>query len=135
MIEIRKNVFTGIDNYVDYLINNNVTSQKRAIEKKSLMLQSLMTNLGYVVNGTTLHKPSPYPDLGGKEGCRIFVYTDKWTKKTKWGFGYEAFKTRKGIKVVVHYMKNMQLLANNKLAEQQLRRALEITNKICLNKY
>ena len=120
MIIIKPNVYNVIDNYVDYLISSGETSQKRAIEKRVLMLQSLMTNLGYVVNGTTLHRVSPYPDLGGNKGYRIFVYTDKWTKTTKWGFGYEAFKTRKGIKVVVHHMKNMQLLANNQSNPNQV---------------
>ena len=105
MIKISDNVFAEIDNYVNYLINSGETDEKRAHEKKRLMIQSLMNNLSNPIS----FKRSAYKELGSDEGCRLFVYTDKWTKTTKWGFAYK-FDRRKNIAVC--YMKNMQLVAN-----------------------
>ena len=41
MIIISDIVNALIDDYVNYLINEGVTSQKRAFEKKNLMIQSI----------------------------------------------------------------------------------------------
>ena len=116
MIKIRQNVWDGINNYVDYLTNSKETSEERALEKRVLMIQSLMTHLGYVANGTTLGKKSIYKGLGSDEGCYVFVHQDKWSKKSKWGFAYKVDK-RKNIFVL--YMQNMQLAANSYNPNQQ----------------
>jgi len=86
MILIKPNVNALIDDYVNYLINEGVTSQARAFEKKNLMIQSIHSNLGGIVT----HRPSSYKELGKDEGCLLYVYKDS-KSKTQWGFSYKRF--------------------------------------------
>lgn len=102
MIIIAENVNKIIDDYVNYLIDEGITSQKRAFEKKNLMLQSLDTNLG----GILTHRLSPYKELGKDEDCLLYVYRDSKTK-TQWGFAYKQFN---GNNVIVYYMTNLKLI-------------------------
>jgi len=102
MIEIRDNIYATIDNYVNYLINEGATSQKRAYEKRDLMIQALNFNLG----GMVRYRLSPYKELGRKEGCLLYVYRDP-KSKTQWGFAYEEFDDNN---VIVHYMRNLKLV-------------------------
>ena len=55
MIIISDVVNKMIDDYVNYLSNEGITSQKRAYEKRDLMIQALNCNLG----GMVTHRPSP----------------------------------------------------------------------------
>ena len=102
MIEIRDNVYAIIDNYVNYLINEGITSQKRAYEKRDLMIQAL----NYSLSGIIRHRPSPYKELGKDEDCLLYVYKDT-KSKTQWGFAYEEFDD---FNVIVHYMRNLKLV-------------------------
>jgi len=106
MILIKPIVNALIDDYVNYLINQGVTSQKRAFEKKELMIQSIHSNLG----GMVTHRPSPYRELGKDEGCLLYVYKDT-KSKTQWGFAYKRFDKSN---VIVYYMKNLKLVSTHK---------------------
>ena len=56
MILIKTNVRVIIDDYVNYLINEGITSKERAYEKKNLMIQAINNNLGGIIT----HRNSPY---------------------------------------------------------------------------
>jgi len=103
MILIKPKVNALIDDYVNYLINQGVTSQKRAFEKKNLMIQSIHSNLG----GMVTHRLSPYKELGKDERCLLYVYKDI-KSKTQWGFAYKRFEENN---VIVYYMKNLKLVS------------------------
>ncbi len=102
MILIKPNVLEIIDNYVDYLTNEGITSQKRAFEKKNLMIQSINSNLGGIIN----HRKSPYKVLGKDIDCLLYVYKDL-KSKTQWGFAYKQFDKNN---VIVYYMVNLKLV-------------------------
>ena len=102
MILIKPNVNALIDDYVSYLINEGVTSQIRAFEKKSLMIQSINSNPG----GIVIHRPSPYREPGKDEGCLLYVYKDR-KSKTQWGFSYKRFNENN---VIVYFMRNLKLI-------------------------
>jgi hypothetical protein len=59
MIIVSDVVNAVIDDYVDYLIREGITSQLRAYEKKNLMIQAIDNNLCGIVN----HRPSPYKGI------------------------------------------------------------------------
>ena len=102
MILIKPIVNALIDDYVNYLINEGITSQTRAFEKKSLMMQSINSNLG----GIVIHRPSPYKELGRDESCLLYVHKDR-KSKTQWGFAYKRFNKND---VIVYYMRNLKLI-------------------------
>ena len=102
MILIKPDVNNVIDNYVSYLINEGVTSQKRAFEKKDLMMQAINSNLG----GILTHRSSPYEKLGKDKGCLLYVYKDR-KSKTQWGFAYKQFDENN---VIVYFMRNLKLV-------------------------
>ena len=102
MIIISEVVNALIDDYVNYRINEGVTSQERAFEKKSLMIQSINSNLGGIVT----HRPSPYKELEKDYGCLLYVYKDS-KSKTQWGFSYKRFNKNN---VIVYYMRNLKLI-------------------------
>ena len=102
MILIKPFVKALIDDYVNYLINEGLTSQERAFEKKGLMIQALDSNLG----GMITHRPSLYKELGKAEGCLLYVYKDP-KSKTQWGFAYKLFDDNN---VIVYYMRNLKLV-------------------------
>jgi len=104
MIIISDVINALIDDYVNYLINEGITSQKRAFEKKELMIQSVHSNLG----GMVTHRLSPYKELGKDEHCLLYVYKDS-KSKTQWGFAYKRFDENN---VIVYYMKNLKLVSN-----------------------
>ena len=106
MILIKPKVNALIEDYVNYLINEDITSQTRAFEKKNLMIQSINYNLGGIVT----HRPSPYKELGRDENCLLYVYKDL-KSKTQWGFAYKHFDEDN---VIVFYMKNLKLIKENK---------------------
>ena len=102
MIIISDIINALIDDYVNYLINEGITSQKRAFEKKELMIQSIHSNLGGIVT----HRLSPYKELGKDERCLLYVYKDA-KSKTQWGLAYRRFD---GNNVIVYYMRNLKLI-------------------------
>ncbi len=106
MIIISQDILNIIEDYVNYLIKEGVTSQKRAFEKRELMINSIHSNLG----GILTHRPSPYRGLGQEENCLLFVYRDT-KSKTQWGFAYKRFQDNN---VIVYYMKNLKLVKENK---------------------
>ena len=103
MIIIADEVYKVIDKYTHYLINEGLTSQSRAIEKKNLIFQALNNNLG----GILTHRASPYKVLGKNEGCLLYVYKDI-KSKTQWGFAYKRFDEN----VIVYYMRNIKLVTD-----------------------
>ena len=105
MIIISDVVKALIDDYVNYLINEGITSQERAFEKKNRMIQTINSNLGGIIR----HRPSPYKELGRNEACLLYVYKDP-KSKTQWGFAYEEFDNDN---VIVHYMRNLKLVKDN----------------------
>ena len=102
MILIKPNVIALIDDYVYYLINEGITSNSRAFEKKSLMIQAIRSNLG----GLLTHRLSLYKELGEDERCSLYVYKDP-KSKSQWGFAYKRFEENN---VIVYYMKNLKLV-------------------------
>ena len=105
MILIRPNVYKIIDEYTKYLINEGLTSQTRALEKKSLIIQAINSNLGGIVT----HRLSPYTELGNDAACLLYVYKDP-KSKTQWGFAYKRFDNN----AIVYYMKNLKLVKYRK---------------------
>jgi len=106
MIIISRDVYKVIDEYTQYLIREGLTSNNRANQKRAEIIQSINSNLG----GILTHRPSPYQDLGEKEGCLLYVYKDS-KSKTQWGFAYKQFDANN---VIVYYMKNLKLVKDNK---------------------
>jgi hypothetical protein len=105
-INISQNIIDSLDEYSKYLFNMGLTSQKRAFEKRDLIVNAIYNNLGGLVS----HRLSPYTRLGKDLGCRLYVYTDP-KSKTQWGF---AYKINKG-NIIVYLMKNMQLVGETKM--------------------
>ena len=101
MILIKPNVYIVIDEYTQYLINEGLTSQTRAFEKKKLIIQSINSNLGGIVT----HRSSPYNELGKIERCLLFVYKDP-KSKIQWGIAYKRFDNN----AIVYYIKNLKLV-------------------------
>ena len=104
MILIRPNIYKVIDEYTKYLINEGLTTQTRAFEKKKLIIQAINSNLGGIVT----HRLSPYKELGRDESCLLYVYKDP-RSRTQWGFAYRRF----GSNVIVYYMRNLKLVKDN----------------------
>ena len=102
MILIKPNVIDLIDDYVNYLISEGVTSNSRAFEKKNLMIQAIYCNLGGIVT----HRLSPYKELGNDKRCLLYVYKDS-KSKSQWGFAYKRFDENN---VIVYYMRNLKLV-------------------------
>ena len=102
MILIKPNVNALINDYVNYLINEGITSQTRAFEKKNLMIEAINSNL----HGIVTHRLSPYKALGRDKNCLLYVYKDQ-KSKTQWGFAYKRFDKNNAI---VYYMKNLKLI-------------------------
>jgi hypothetical protein len=107
MIIISDVVYALINDYVNYLINEDITSQARAFEKKNLMIKGIHSNLGGIIT----HRLSPYEELGSEERCLIYVYKDP-KSKTQWGFAYKRFDENN---VIVYYMRNLKLVKDNQL--------------------
>ena len=105
MILIKPYIKALIDDYVNYLITESITSQERAFEKKDLMIQAIYNNLG----GMVTHRASPYKELGRDKDCLLYVYKDL-KSKTQWGFAYKLFDEDN---VIVYYMRNLKLVKEN----------------------
>ena len=105
MIIISDVVNRIIDDYVNYLIQEGVTSKKRAYEKRDLMIEAL----NYSLSGIIRHRPSPYKELGKNENCLLYVYRDR-KSKTQWGFAYKQFDENN---VIVYYMRNLKLVKDS----------------------
>ena len=99
---MKSNVKAIINDYVNYLVNEDITSQERAFEKKNLMIRAVDNNLGGIIT----HRVSPYKELGKDKGCLLYVYKDP-KSKTQWGFAYKRFDDDN---VIVYYMKNLKLV-------------------------
>jgi len=102
MIIIGQNVLDIIDEYVQYLIREGLTSSNRAKQKKMEMVHAVNSNLGGILN----HRLSPYRELGKAEHCRLYVYKDP-KSKTQWGFAYKQYG---GDNVIVYHMRNLKLI-------------------------
>ena len=102
MIIISEDVYQVIDNYTNYLISEGLTTNERANQKRTNIIQSIHTNLG----GMVTHRLSPYKELGKDERCLLYVYKDS-KSKTQWGFAYKRFEENN---VIVYYMKNLRLI-------------------------
>ncbi|MCL1934132.1 MAG: hypothetical protein FWF53_10035 [Candidatus Azobacteroides sp.] len=107
MIIISDAVIALIDDYINYLIDEGITSKTRALEKKNLMIQAIHNNLG----GMVTHRLSPYKELGNDERCLLYVYKDM-KSKGQWGFAYKRFDDNDAI---VYYMRNLKLVRENKI--------------------
>ena len=95
-----------IDDYVNYLIHEGVTSQNRAYEKRDLMIKALKNNLG----GIRSFPFSLYKSFGAPEGYRLYVYKDT-KSKSQWGFTHKEFNDENDkINVIVYGMRNMKLV-------------------------
>jgi hypothetical protein len=105
MTLIKPGVNALIEDYVNYLINESITSQARAYEKKNQMIRAIDKNLCGIVT----HRLSPYKELGKDEECLLYVYKDH-KSKTQWGFGYKRFGKNKAI---VYFMRNLKLVKDN----------------------
>ena len=106
MIIISNKVYEIIDDYTEYLINEGLTSNIRAHQKRMEIIQAINSNLGGIVT----HRPSPYKELGRREGCLLYVYKDP-KSKTQWGFAYKRFDDNN---VIVYYMRNLKLIKGDK---------------------
>lgn len=106
MILIKPKVFKIIDEYTNYLINEGLTTNTRAHQKKMNIIQSLYFNL----EGMVIHRPSPYKELGSKMNCLLYVYKDS-KSKTQWGFAYKNFGKDR---IIVYYMTNLKLVGKSK---------------------
>jgi len=108
MILIKPSVYDVIDNYVNYLINEGITSQKRAYEKRDLMIQSLKKSLG----GIVIHRLSNFDSFGKTESYRLYIYTDT-KSKSRWAFTYQRFEEKNGnANIIVYGMKNSKLITD-----------------------
>ena len=106
MIIISDSVYNVIDDYTAYLINEGLTSQERAIEKRKLIFQALNKNLG----GIRSFPFSLYKSFGAPQGYRLYVYKDP-KSKTQWGFTHQEYDNGNGsINVIVYGMRNMKLV-------------------------
>jgi|GEM_PF-1163306 len=106
MIIIADEVYKVIDDYTRYLIDEGLTSQSRAFEKKNLILQALNKNLG----GIRRFPFSQYKSFGASQNHRLYVYKDT-KSKTQWGFTHQEFSDGNGnINVIIYNMKNMKLV-------------------------
>ncbi len=105
MILIKPNVYRVIDEYTEYLIQEGLTSNNRANQKREQIIQALHSNLG----GILTHRPSLYKELGKDESCLLYVYKDI-KSKTQWGFAYKQFENDN---VIVFYMRNLRLVKEN----------------------
>jgi len=112
MIFISERIYRVIDAYTNYLINEGLTSQTRAFEKKNMIIHAINSNL----NGIVTHRPSPYKELGNEEGCLLYVYKDP-KSKTQWGVAYKRFDENN---VIVYYMRNLKIVTENKNAKAVL---------------
>ena len=101
MILIKPRVYNIIDEYTKYLINEGLTSQTRALEKKDQIIRAIDENLG----GLITHRPSPYKELGKEEECFLYVFKDS-KSRTQWGFAYKRYDEN----TIVYFMKNMKLI-------------------------
>ena len=109
MILIKPYVKTLIDDYVNYLINEGITSKERASEKKNLMIQAINNNLG----GIRSFPFSQYKSFGAPQGHRLYVYKDP-KSKTQWGFTHQEFDDENdNINVIIYNMRNMKLVTEN----------------------
>ena len=106
MTLIKPNVYKIIDNYTQYLINEGLTSNLRANQKRMEIIQAVYSNLG----GMVTHRMSPYKELGQNEGCLLYVYKDP-KSKTQWGFAYKRFNDNN---TIVYYMRNLKLVKDVK---------------------
>jgi len=111
MIIISDIVNALIEDYVNYLISEGITTQSRAFQKSNLMIQAIKSNLG----GLITHRRSPYKDLGGNENCLLYVYKDP-KSKTQWGFAYKLFNDEN---VIVYYMRNLKLVKESKKPDEE----------------
>jgi len=102
MIFFSNSIYRVIDRYTEYLINEGLTTQTRAFEKKFNIINAVESNL----KGIVTHRPSPYTELGSNENCLLYVYKDP-KSRTQWGFAYKRFDAQN---VIVYYMKNLKLL-------------------------
>jgi hypothetical protein len=102
MVFLQPKVIQTIDEYVDYLTKENLTSETRAKEKKNQMIKALQTQLG----GIFRHRVSPYQSFGGDKGLLLYVYKDP-KSTAQWGFSYWLFPDGN---VIVYEMKNMKLV-------------------------
>ena len=112
MIIISSRVYKIIDDYTQYLINEGLTSNVRAHQKRMEIIQAINSNLGGIVT----HRPSPYGELGRNEDCLLYVYKDP-KSKTQWGFAYKRYDDDN---VIVYYMKNLKLVKGNINAPLQI---------------
>ncbi len=112
MVIINKSVYKNIRRYTRYIIKENLCSEQRAIEKVTLMIRSLIQGL----SGCVTHRLSPYKKFGNPQGYRLYVYKDP-KSKTQWGFAYEKLVNGD---IIVHGMKNMQLIKEEKIIQQVL---------------
>jgi len=101
MILIKPRVYNVIDEYTQYLINEGLTSQTRALEKKDQIIRAIDDNLG----GLLTHRPSPYKELGRDKDCSLYVFKDS-KSRTQWGFAYQRYDEN----IIVCFMKNMKLI-------------------------
>ncbi len=105
MIIISDTVYDVIDKYTTYLVNEGLTTQARALEKKNKIVQAINSSLG----GIHTHRPSPYKELGKETSCLLYVYKDA-KSKTQWGFAYKQFDENN---VIVYHMRNLKLVTDS----------------------
>ena len=103
MIIIVDSIYEKLDRYTNHLINEGLTSNARAHEKRNEIIKAIYDNLGGIVS----HRPSIYRDLGRDEGCRLYVFASPKTPKTQWGI---AHKVDADNNVIVYYMRNLKLV-------------------------
>ena len=106
MIIIADEVYKVIDEYSKYLINEGLTSRRRAHQKRIEILQALNKNLG----GLRSFPFSKYKSFGEPQGYRIYVYKDP-KSKSQWGFIHQEFDNgSENVNIIVYDMKNMKLV-------------------------
>ena len=104
-ILISQSVHKIIDEYTEYLIREGLTTNSRANQKRTEIIQAVYSSLESILT----HRLSPYKELGSSEGCLLYVYKDR-KSKTQWGFAYKELDDNNAI---VLYMRNLKLVKDN----------------------
>lgn len=86
LIKIPEKIYGRLDCYSDYIIQNGMVSEERAVNKVRYIIASIRTALS---NPQFDGRLCPYWAFGGS-GCgyRMIQVKDRWSDSTKWDIAY-----------------------------------------------
>lgn len=112
MVIFDKSVYKSIRRYSKYILKENLCSVERTIEKVTLMVRTVMTDL----NSCVSYRISPYKQFGNPQGYRLYVYKDPHSK-SQWGFAHQRFDDGN---IIVRGMINMKLIRESEELDKVL---------------